>query len=347
MQVGGDTLGRVVQGVLDAIRAVPPALAFTIIALLVFGEAAFFAGFVVPGETAVLLGGFLASQGDLSIVTLVVIVVVSAILGDTVGYEVGKHLGPRLLGLGVFRKHQVRIENAQDLLRRRGGPAVFLGRWTAFFRAVMPGVAGLSRAAPLAIREGFGNPAFDAEGRYVEADLDLNGWRLTVGSLYLPKGGRADDSAAELARYTRKLRFLRSFRPYLTRARLRAREQGREFLVMGDFNIAHTRLDLRNWRTNGRSVGFLPEEREWFGSVLGPRRLVDVVRRLHPGEDGPYSWWSWMGNAFATDTGWRIDYQLATPALAAAATAAGTDRAASYDARMSDHAPVVVDYADR
>lgn len=145
MQVGGDTLGRVVQGVLDAIRAVPPALAFTIIALLVFGEAAFFAGFVVPGETAVLLGGFLASQGDLSIVTLVVIVVVSAILGDTVGYEVGKHLGPRLLGLGVFRKHQVRIENAQDLLRRRGGPAVFLGRWTAFFRAVMPGIAGLSR----------------------------------------------------------------------------------------------------------------------------------------------------------------------------------------------------------
>lgn len=214
-------------------------------------------------------------------------------------------------------------------------------------RAGRNGVALLSRAAPLAIREGFGTPAFDAEGRYVEADLDLNGWRLTVGSLYLPKGGRADDSAAELARYTRKLRFLRSFRPYLTRARLRAREQGREFLVMGDFNIAHTRLDLRNWRTNGRSVGFLPEEREWFGSVLGPRRLVDVVRRLHPGEDGPYSWWSWMGNAFTTDTGWRIDYQLATPALAAAATAAGTDRAENYDARMSDHAPVVVDYADR
>jgi exodeoxyribonuclease-3 len=211
-------------------------------------------------------------------------------------------------------------------------------------RAGRNGVALLSRTPPIAIREGFGNPAFDAEGRYLEADLDLNGWRLTVGSLYLPKGGRADDSPAELARYRRKLRFLRAFRPYLTRARLRA--QAREFLVMGDFNIAHSRLDLRNWRSNQAAVGFLPEEREWFGSILGPRTLVDVVRRLHPDADGPYSWWSWMGNSFNNDVGWRIDYQLTTPELAKAATGGGTDRAESYEARMSDHAPVVVDYAD-
>ena len=213
-------------------------------------------------------------------------------------------------------------------------------------RAGRNGVALLSRTAPVAVREGFGNAAFDAEGRYVEADLDLNGWRLTVGSLYLPKGGRADESPEELARFRRKLRFLRSFGPYLTRARLRAREQGREFLVMGDFNIAHTRLDLRNWRTNQAAVGFLPEEREWFASVLGPRTLVDVVRGLHPETEGPYSWWSWMGNAFNNDVGWRIDYHLATPALAKAAIAGGTDRADNYEARMSDHAPVVVDYAD-
>ncbi|MBO0844695.1 MAG: DedA family protein [Nocardioides sp.] len=129
---------------LDAIRAVPPALAYAIIALLVFGEAAFFLGFVVPGETAVLLGGFLASRGHLDIVTLIVIVVISAILGDTVGYEVGKHLGPRVLQLGIFRHHRSRLDKAQGMLRRRGGPAVFLGRWTAFFRAVMPGLAGLS-----------------------------------------------------------------------------------------------------------------------------------------------------------------------------------------------------------
>lgn len=134
-----------VQGVLDAIRSVPPVLAYTIIGLLTFGEAALFVGFVIPGETAVLLGGFLASQGHLDIVTLIFLVVISAILGDTVGYEVGKSIGPRVLRLGIFRKHEARLENAQDMLRRRGGPAVFLGRWTAFLRAVMPGIAGLSQ----------------------------------------------------------------------------------------------------------------------------------------------------------------------------------------------------------
>ncbi|MCW2849619.1 MAG: hypothetical protein JWR90_3593 [Marmoricola sp.] len=134
----------VVESVLDAIRSVPPALAYAIIALLTFGEAAFFAGFVLPGETAVLLGGFLASEGHLQIAALIVLVVISAVLGDTVGYEVGKHLGPRVLRLRVFQRHQGRLDQAQDVLRRRGGPAIFLARWTAFFRAVMPGIAGLS-----------------------------------------------------------------------------------------------------------------------------------------------------------------------------------------------------------
>jgi membrane protein DedA with SNARE-associated domain len=132
------------QGLLDAIRSVPPALAYTIIALLVFGEAAVFLGFVLPGETAVLLGGFLASQGHLDIAMLIPLVVVSAIVGDTVGYEVGKRFGPRVLQFGILKKHRARIHDAQDMLRRRGGPAVFLGRWTAFFRAMMPGIAGLS-----------------------------------------------------------------------------------------------------------------------------------------------------------------------------------------------------------
>ncbi len=214
-------------------------------------------------------------------------------------------------------------------------------------RAGRNGVALLCRTAPTAIRRGFGNPTFDTEGRYLEADYDLNGWRLTAGSLYLPKGGRADDGPAERARYRHKLRFLRSFRPYLTRARRHARAEGREFLLLGDLNIAHTRQDLRNWRNNQRNVGFLPEERAWFGSLLGPRTLVDVVRAAHPEAEGPYSWWSWLGNAFTNDTGWRIDYQLASPALARAASAAGTDRADRYEERLSDHAPVVVDYADR
>jgi membrane-associated protein len=133
------------QSVIDAIQSLPPALAYLIIAALVFGEAAVFVGFVLPGETAVLLGGFLASRHDLNIVALCAIVVVSAIVGDTVGYEVGRILGPRVLSLGIVASHSARLERAQNQLRERGGPAVFIGRFTAFLRAVMPGLAGLSR----------------------------------------------------------------------------------------------------------------------------------------------------------------------------------------------------------
>ena len=123
----------------------PPLAAYTLIGLLVFGEAAVFIGFVLPGETAVVLGGFLASRHELEIVTLCVLVFVAAVVGDTVGYEVGKHFGPRLMRLKIFARHQERMDSASDMLRRRGGPAVFLGRFTAFFRAVMPGLAGLSQ----------------------------------------------------------------------------------------------------------------------------------------------------------------------------------------------------------
>lgn len=206
------------------------------------------------------------------------------------------------------------------------------------------GVALLTTRPPEAVRRGFGHRS-DHEGRYIEADLDLDGVRLTVGSVYVPKGATWDGPDADPAKYQRKMRFLSSFRAYLTRARREAAREGREFLVMGDFNIAHTRNDLRNWRSNQRSEGFLPEEREWFGSILGPRTLIDVVRHVNPDADGPYSWWSWRGQAFANDTGWRIDYHLASPALARAAVVAGTHRDASYEERMSDHAPVVVDYA--
>ncbi|MDO5500024.1 MAG: exodeoxyribonuclease III [Propionibacteriaceae bacterium] len=203
------------------------------------------------------------------------------------------------------------------------------------------GVALLTRTEPLAVRPGFGNREFDGEGRYLEVDLP----GLTVASLYLPKGGTLFSDAKSAARYRRKLRFLASFQHQLTRSRRAARAAGREFLVMGDFNIAHTELDLKNWKTNRRSEGFLPEEREWFTRILGQRRLVDVVRRLHPEGPGPYSWWSWRGRSWDTDAGWRIDYHLASPGLATRAVAGGTDRDESYAARMSDHAPVVVEYA--
>lgn len=116
--------------------------------------------------------------------------------------------------------------------------------------------------------------------------------------------------------------------------------------MLGDFNIAHAECDVHNWKAKRQSEGFLPEEREWFTGILDRRRLVDVVRRLHPDTTGPYSWWSWRGRSWDGDAGWRIDYHLASPGLAARAVSGGTHRDETYAARMSDHAPVVVEYDD-
>ncbi|WP_067858046.1 exodeoxyribonuclease III [Nocardia shimofusensis] len=192
---------------------------------------------------------------------------------------------------------------------------------------------------------------FADQGRYVE--VELADAPITVASLYLPKGGlpahlqkpgRMREAPDGGARYHRKMRFLEAYARQLTRARRAARAQGRELLLMGDLNIAHTRHDVRNWRRSNQVEGYLPEERAWFDSILSPRTLVDVVRHHHPGIDGPYSWWSWLGRSFTDDVGWRIDYHLATPALARASVCAGTDRDPAADRRISDHAPVVVDY---
>ena len=191
---------------------------------------------------------------------------------------------------------------------------------------------------------------FAAEGRYLEVDLAEA--PLTVASLYLPKGGlpahlqrpeRMREAPDGGAKYARKMQFMDGFARYLTRTRRAAAAEGREFLLMGDLNIAHTRQDLAAWRRNQQTDGFLPEEREWLGQQLSPRTLVDVVRRLHPDEDGPYSWWSWLGQSFAKDAGWRIDYHLATPRLARSAVRAAVDRE-HEGTRLSDHSPVVVDY---
>jgi membrane-associated protein len=134
-----------VQNVVDTLLSVPPALALLIIAALVFGEAALFFGFVIPGETAVVYGGVLADAGKVSVLLVLGIVVLAAVAGDSVGFEVGNVLGPRLVRAPVLRKHPDRIEQAQAYLRRRGGRAVVAGRFTAFLRAVMPGLAGASR----------------------------------------------------------------------------------------------------------------------------------------------------------------------------------------------------------
>lgn len=216
------------------------------------------------------------------------------------------------------------------------------------------GVAVLSRVAPDAVRVGFGSAEFDTQGRYIEVDLPGG---LTVASLYLPKGAATGEILDA------KLRFMKHFAEHVRARSAAAESTGGGYLVAGDYNIAPTPDDLKAWKTNQRSPGFLPVEREWFADLLAPAggravtgsadepegvaapAVVDVLRGLHPGRPGPYTWWSWRGRQFDNDAGWRIDLQLASPALAATAVAGGVDREESYESRVSDHSPVWVDYA--
>ncbi|MCW2903979.1 MAG: putative rane-associated protein [Streptosporangiaceae bacterium] len=129
----------------DLVQGLPSPLVYGVVAALVFAEAALFFGFVFPGETAIIVGGVLASQGRLSLPLLLVIVVISAIVGDSIGYEIGRRFGPRLLSTRAMRKHLSKVDKAQDLIRRRGAFAVFIGRFTAVLRALMPALAGSAR----------------------------------------------------------------------------------------------------------------------------------------------------------------------------------------------------------
>jgi membrane-associated protein len=133
------------SGLVDRVLGLPGWLVLLVTGLVVFAEDAVFVGFVVPGETVALLAGAAAKLGHVSLLGVLVVVVVAAIVGDTVGYEVGRHLGVRILDLRILRKRRRRLDAARDLLARRGGSAVFLGRWIAFFRAVMPALAGTAR----------------------------------------------------------------------------------------------------------------------------------------------------------------------------------------------------------
>ncbi|RAJ47135.1 exodeoxyribonuclease-3 [Kitasatospora sp. SolWspMP-SS2h] len=228
---------------------------------------------------------------------------------------------------------EVRAEAGQfdDVLARLDG---WHGVWAPAAAKGRAGVAVLSRRAPEATRIGFGSAEFDSSGRY--AELDLPG--LTVASLYLPSG------EVGTARQDEKERFMAEFLLHLGELRARAAAEGREVVVCGDWNIAHREADLRNWKANRKKAGFLPEERAWFSRVLDDHGYVDVLRHHHPDQDGPYSWWSYRGRAFDNDAGWRIDYQLATPGLAARCTRAHVERAATHAERWSDHAPVTAVY---
>ncbi|WP_241248958.1 exodeoxyribonuclease III [Rhodococcus sp. X156] len=195
------------------------------------------------------------------------------------------------------------------------------------------GVAVLTRSQPKAVRVGFGAPEFEDCGRYLEVDLATADGVVTVASLYLPSG------EVGTPRQEEKERFMADFEPYL------ASLADGAAVVCGDWNIAHTESDLKNWKGNRKSSGFLPHEREWMDRVLSPAGgWVDVVRAQHPGVPGPYTWWSYRGRAFDNDAGWRIDYQLATRALADTVAWARVERAAEHALRWSDHAPVTVGY---
>jgi exodeoxyribonuclease-3 len=189
------------------------------------------------------------------------------------------------------------------------------------------GVGIYSRRQPDAIIEGLGIPGIDAEGRYIEIVFG----NLSVVSVYLPSGSSGEERQAV------KFSFMERFRPRLEQLRA----SGREVVVCGDWNIAHKEIDLKNWKGNLKNSGFLPEERAWLSGVFDDLGWVDVHRRLCPDAGGEaYTWWSNRGQAWARNVGWRIDYQIATPGIAGAATGAAVYKAQ----RFSDHAPLTIDY---
>ncbi len=186
------------------------------------------------------------------------------------------------------------------------------------------GVALYSRQQPLSVQIGFGNEEFDAEGRYVRAEFE----KFIVVSVYFPSGTSSED------RQEAKYRFLDAFAAHLDSLK----KFNKEIVFCGDVNIAHKEIDLKNWKGNLNHSGFLPQERQWLTDLFA-KDWVDVFRLLEPNKE-QYTWWSQRGQARAKNVGWRIDYQIATPAFAKKAV-----RTYVYsDEKFSDHAPLVVDY---
>jgi len=194
------------------------------------------------------------------------------------------------------------------------------------------GVGVYTGREPSDVIRGFDGGEFDTEGRWVEARFDTPQRKLSLISAYFPSGSSSDERQAA------KFRFLACVYPHLMKLKAE-----REFILMGDINIAHQNIDLKNWKSNQKNSGFTPEERAWMTGLLGdgPDQggLVDVFRTLNP-QPEQYTWWSNRGQAWAKNVGWRIDYQLATPGLAALARKEHIYLAQ----RFSDHAPLVIDY---
>lgn len=202
------------------------------------------------------------------------------------------------------------------------------------------GVAIASRLPMAAVRIGLGTGVPGDCGRWVEADLEVAAHdgaparTVTVVSAYIHSGTVGTPSMDE------KYAFLEA----VTRRLGEIVEAGGYAVVAGDVNIAHREVDIKNWKGNLKAAGFLPQERAYLDRWFDELGWRDLGRELGGEGPGPYTWWSWRGKAFDNDSGWRIDYQLATPELADAAVSATVDRAETYDARFSDHAPLVVEY---
>jgi len=192
------------------------------------------------------------------------------------------------------------------------------------------GVGIYTHLEPSEVITGFGAAEFDAEGRYLELRFDTPSNKRSIISCYFPSGSSGEE------RQQAKFRFLEVIYPHL-----QVLKQQREFVLCGDINIAHQAIDLKNWKSNQKNSGFLPEERAWMTRVLTEGGLVDVYRQLHPhSTDEAYTWWSNRGQAYAKNVGWRLDYHLATETLAKGARSVDIYK----DEKFSDHAPVTVAY---
>ncbi|MEX2517191.1 MAG: exodeoxyribonuclease III [Gammaproteobacteria bacterium] len=202
------------------------------------------------------------------------------------------------------------------------------GYQSFFCDAQKPGYSGVAiytKKSPDKLHTKFGWPQADAEGRFIRADFG----KLSVVSIYLPSGTTGD------IRQDIKYEFLDRFMAMLRKMR----RQKREFILCGDWNIAHTKDDIKNWRGNQKNSGFLPEERAWLDQLFGPVGYVDAFRVVNQQAD-EYTWWSNRGQAWAKNVGWRIDYQVVTPGLRDKVRAASIYR----DQRFSDHAPLTIEY---
>jgi exodeoxyribonuclease-3 len=187
------------------------------------------------------------------------------------------------------------------------------------------GVAIYSRQEPQRVIVGLESAEFHSEGRYLEARFQ----GLSVVSVYLPSGSSGEHRQAS------KFRFLDFFLPILEKLK----DSGREYVICGDWNIAHKEIDLKNWRGNQKNSGFLPEERDWLTHLFDKTGYVDAFRVVNTQAD-QYTWWSNRGQAWAKNVGWRIDYHIVTPGLAARIRSADIYK----QERFSDHAPLIMEY---